>query len=99
MVWLNASGHFDVRDVPLVAEIEWGNTGEVWDDFQKLPLARAGVRVLICDHEDGLLGQLEEFVENFAPSEKGDGYLFATYADRGFKVTEYACRKGPGSAE
>ena len=70
-------------------------------DFQKLPIARARVRVLIRDHKDGLPGQLQEFVENFALSEKGDRYLFATciYVNCRFEVTEYACRKGGDSAE
>ena len=101
VVWLKATCNFDVCDVPLVAEIEWGNTGEVWDDFQKLPIARARVRVLIIDDVSGLLEKLQTFVESFALSEKGDKYLFATYtyATRRFEVTEYVCRKGVGSAE
>ena len=99
VVWLKATGDFTVCDVPLVAEIEWGNTGDVWGDFQKLPIARTRVRVLIIDHKPGLLEDLQEFVENFALSEKGDKYLFATYADGLFTVTEYACRKGSDSAE
>ena len=34
-------------DAPLVAECEWGNPGDIDDDFQKLLLARASVRVMI----------------------------------------------------
>ena len=34
VVWLKATDNFTVCDVPLVAEIEWGNEGDIWDDFQ-----------------------------------------------------------------
>ena len=36
-------------DAPLVAECEWGNKGDIEDDFEKLLLARAGVRLMIFD--------------------------------------------------
>lgn len=41
VVGLKATAEFLVRDVILVAEIEWGNERDVWNDFQKLPLVRA----------------------------------------------------------
>ena len=34
-------------EAPLVAECEWGNKGGIEDDFEKLLLARAGVRMMI----------------------------------------------------
>ena len=94
VVWLKATDNFTVCDVPLVAEIEWGNEGDIWDDFQKLPIARAGVRVLICDHKDKLLEELQKHIDSFALSEKGDKYLFATYNQGQFTVMEHVCERG-----
>ena len=34
-------------DAPLVAECEWGDLGDIYDDFEKILLARAGVRLII----------------------------------------------------
>ena len=66
-----------VKGVPLVAEIEWGNRGDVWDDFQKLLVARAGVRVMIFDDHAGLLEELREHVRQYRNG--GDRYLLAQY--------------------
>ena len=34
-------------EAPSVAECEWGNKGDIDDDFEKLLLARAGIRLMI----------------------------------------------------
>ena len=38
-----------IRRVPFVAESEWGNRDDVRDDFEKLILARAEVRIMVFD--------------------------------------------------
>ena len=48
---LDTDGIGLIRVVPLVAEVEWGNEGDVWDDFQKLLAARAEERVMIFDEK------------------------------------------------
>ena len=53
VIWLRTDEENRVIGVPLVAEIEWGNRGDVWDDFQKLLVARAGVRVMIFNGYPG----------------------------------------------
>ena len=45
VVW----GNSDLISVPMVAECEWGDLGEIQYDFSKLLLARATVRVMVCD--------------------------------------------------
>ena len=40
---------FVLSTAPLVAECEWGNLGDIYDDFEKLLLARADVRLMIFD--------------------------------------------------
>ena len=32
--WNGPGGRYRIARVPLVAEIEWGNSGDVWDDSQ-----------------------------------------------------------------
>ena len=39
----------ELIEAPLVAECEWGDKPHIEDDFEKLLLARAGVRVMIVD--------------------------------------------------
>ena len=46
ITWLKYTNGFLI-DTPLVAECEWGKFGEIKDDFQKLLLARASVRLMI----------------------------------------------------
>ena len=45
--WLH--GKRWLRSVPMVAECEWGNFGDIEDDFQKLLVPRASLRVMVCD--------------------------------------------------
>lgn len=93
VVWLKASAEFLVRDVILVAEIEWGNERDVWDAFQKLPLARADYRVMIFDDKPGLRGRLMKQARKFGKRGPGDRYFLASYADGEFTVYEEVARR------
>ena len=70
--------------VPMVAECEWKNLGEIEYDFAKLLLARAAVRVMVYDaywHGDGAVGinnKLREHVRTFSGA-RGDTYLLIAY--------------------
>ena len=78
--------------MPLVAEIEWGNSGDVWDDFQKLLVARADVRVMIFDeHHDLAVEDLIDQINFFNGTMAGDHYLLASYnlANQYFNVVEH----------
>lgn len=88
VAWLRATEDFLVRDVILVAEIEWGNARAVQQDFQKLLLARADCRVMIFDDTDGLRERLIDQAKKFRKSRRGDRYLFASYRDEKFTVHE-----------
>ena len=96
VTWLKTTdGTADGRltQVPLVAEVEWGDKGDVWYDFQKLLVARAGVRVMIFDDREGLLlAELQDHIRHYACG--GDRYLLARYIalEDGFEVVE-ACRE------
>ena len=39
----------NLKSVPLVAESEWGDLDHIRDDFQKLLVARADIRLMVCD--------------------------------------------------
>lgn len=70
--------------IPLVAECEWGNRGDICDDFEKLLLARADVCVMVF--EGGRFAEGENKFEMFARyigrcevTEPGDTYLLAAW--------------------
>ena len=77
LIWVRKNEEGRVVDVPLVAEIEWASRNEVWWDFQKLLVARAGVRVMIFTGFRGLSEELYAHVQHYALG--GDRYLFAAY--------------------
>lgn len=86
-----------IRAIPLVMECEWGEEGDVWDDFQKLLIIRAGIRVMIFaansrDEVLRLVSKFCEWIENFRLSQGGDRYLSASYVHAEsppFSVEEY----------
>ena len=71
-------------DAPLVAECEWGNEGDVQDDFEKLLLARAGVRLMIFDGDyepgsQGIAERLANMVREFDGFRAEDVWLLAAW--------------------
>ena len=90
-----------LRSIPLAAECEWGNTQEVWDDFQKLLIGRAEVRVMIfCadspDKASSLVKKLKKQIQCFDSSQEGDRYLFASHVDGEnppFSVKKYVFKR------
>ena len=87
VIWVRMNEQDRVMSTPLVAEIEWGDPGEVWDDFQKLLVARSGVRVMIFDDYADLLAELQAHVHQYKHG--GDRYLLARYtAQNNFHVIE-----------
>ena len=82
-----------VISAPLVAECEWGNLEGVKDDFDKLLLARAGVRLMIFDgnHRHGsewIAEQLAMRVRSFNGSIAGDAWLLAAWVRLGPQAKE-----------
>lgn len=74
-----------LQSVPLVAECEWGTLGAIKDDFDKLILARAAVRVMVydggysTDGAEGIANELCRRVGAFEGNRPGDTYLLAEY--------------------
>ena len=69
--------------VPMVAECEWGNVGDIQDDFGKLLIARAALRVMVYDGSRLKPEKLCEWVDLFEGTQVGDTYFLATYEGEG----------------
>ena len=82
VVWLKADddSRWRMHEVGLVAEIEWQGREDAWEDYQKLHVAKADVRVMVYYHHPGLL---EECLEQLAfigrQVSPEDCYIFAVY--------------------
>ena len=83
--WLH--GKRWLKAVPMVAECEWENFGDIEDDFQKLLVARASLRVMVCDgwwlsndtKGKATADRLAQWVCEFEGSRIGDTYLLIIY--------------------
>jgi len=71
--------------VPLVAECEWGCEEEIHDDFEKLLVARAEVRVMVFDGKEipgaDKFAEFKAYIRRFAPTGPDDLYLLAAYRE------------------
>ena len=71
-----------MRSIPLVAECEWAQGGDVIDDFQKLLVARADVRVMVWEvgrigpQGKNVLEEMRDWIRNYNAA-KLDIYLLA----------------------
>ena len=89
--WLgyNRSGDGELTDSPLVVECEWGDWQDIEDDFEKLLLARARVRVMIFGGTDepsvakNIADQLAGKVMAFKGSRAEDAWLLAAWEPNG----------------
>ena len=103
MIWIKYC-ETQLIDVGLVLECEWEIGPEEADrkfdtieyDFQKLILARADLRCMICwaanrDRAVGNIERLIDQVQGFQKSEIGDNYLFCVWVqdERRFEFRSY----------
>ena len=102
VVWADLIEDELIHTIPLVAECEWeGREQHVWDNFQKLLIGRAEVRVMIFEYDSrdkalSLVKELNRQIERFVLSQKGDRYLFASYIAGEkplFSAEEYVVKK------
>lgn len=102
--WLYDCCWLDYQDdvlleIPMAAECEWGPIDEIRDDFQKLLVSRAQVRVMICaawciaDDQQGqaTAQQISDWVRDFKGTREGDRYVLAAYEkqDNRFRSHRY----------
>ncbi len=83
-IWLKCDRDGRVIEVPLVAECEWKSPKAIKYDFDKLLLARAGIRLMIYDGHfkpgpKGLAEQLATRIREFNSSRAEDVWLLAAW--------------------
>ena len=101
VIWWDSDKDELLCSIPLAAECEWGKEQDVWDDFQKLLITRAAVRVMIFsansrDKALSLVEELKKQIACFDSSQERDTYLFASYVhteNPPFSVEKYVWRK------
>ena len=87
VTWCEYDENDFLTSVPVVAECEWRNLGDIKDDFEKLLLARAAVRVMVFDGRyckngaEALANKFCDWVGAFEGSQKGDTYLLVAYEE------------------
>ena len=86
VTWLEHGRERDslLTDVPLVAECEWGDFKNIVEDFEKLLLARAGVRLMVFNGDypprsKEIVKGLAERVGKFNGSCAEDAWLLAAW--------------------
>lgn len=109
VTWLQyeTSGRGELIDAPMVAECEWGDEQDIEDDFEKLLLARAGVRVMIFGGTDApgvaknIADRLAEKVEAFQRSRAEDAWLLAAWEPNGdgWQFRYFTIGSGPSATE
>lgn len=109
VTWLeyNRSGDGELTKSPLVVECEWGDYQDIEDDFEKLLLARAGVRVMIFGGTDepgvakNIADQLAEKVKKFEASRAEDAWLLAAWEPNGdgWQFRYFTIGSGPSATE
>ncbi|MCY4389848.1 MAG: hypothetical protein OXC18_22350 [Desulfurellaceae bacterium] len=86
LVWMFWHGEpqRQLNRICLVVESEWGNRGDIMDDFEKLLVARSDVRLMIFQASNEvevrkMFDLLEREAQGFEQSQAGDYYLLAGY--------------------
>ena len=106
VTWLEyeKSGRGELTDALLVAECEWGSEQKIEEDFEKLLLARAGVRVMIFHggvkpgaRSDLLAGK----VKAFNGSRTEDAWLLVAWERNGdgWRFRFFTIGSGPSATE
>ncbi|MCY4560655.1 MAG: hypothetical protein OXF79_30685 [Chloroflexi bacterium] len=72
----------------MAAECEWGREQSVFDDFQKLLVARADVRIMVFDGTcigDDKFVVMESLIQGYRHTQTGDSYLLAAWSGNEFE--------------
>lgn len=85
--WL--AGKKNLRSVAMAGECEWDDVEHIKEDFQKLLVARASLRVMVCDgwwqpgcddtEGRATAERLQRWVGEFEGGSEGDKYLLIIY--------------------
>lgn len=96
MTWLKTGDDRSLLDVTLILECEWGADHHVLEDFRKLLLGRADVRLLVfegktLESSKQLISKMRDEIHGFHKTIAGDRYLFAYWPKdaNGFQFDHY----------
>ncbi len=103
ITWLKKDGQGRMVDMPLIAECEFGfaSVGEnILPDFQKLLLARAGVRLMVHEHwrergtrepcdPQAVANYLAQHIQAFGRTQSDDVYLLAVLEGEDYRKIRY----------
>jgi len=98
--WVTLDPSGGIRGVALAVESEWGSSGDLHDDFAKLMVVRAELRVMLCQAADAaavsrIADELHNLRTRFESGAPDDRYLLAAYDQQRRKV-RFAEAFGPG---
>jgi hypothetical protein len=84
IMWYQVDDMKNTTDIYLVAESEWGNTSEVYSDFEKLLVARSKYRVMVFQSTDEtsaneLINEMKNMTEKVKSTMENDRYLLACW--------------------
>ena len=86
VVWMSLAWEprRQLKRIHLVVESEWGNQGDIMDDFEKLLVARSCVRLMIFQASnkaevEEVFNLLQGEAEGFEQRQAGDYYFLAGY--------------------
>jgi len=86
LVWYKGGKNPDeFLSMHLAVEIEWSTAeNDIWDDFEKLLIAKADHRLFVFQQEtrreiETTISQMKDRIREFKSSFAGDRYLFAGY--------------------
>ena len=65
--------------MPAVAECEWGGSERIKEDFEKLLIARVGLRVMVYQEHIIEAESLRQWVDLHEGNRAGDTYLLVAY--------------------
>ena len=77
---LRCNGDY-LEQILLFAEVEWGNREKILEDFRKLLMERAQLRVMVFNLNEIPFEDLEEHVHQYGDNQPGDTYLLAAFTN------------------
>ena len=89
-----------IQRIPFVAECEWGSKNDVYDDFEKLLLARADLRVMVFkgdlwDSADAAFADLQAYITACQYTTPHDAFLLvAWFHGVGFEFRRFPQESG-----
>jgi hypothetical protein len=92
LCWLQyaSKGNMPLLCMPLALESEWGNDEDIMNDFQKLLVSRADVRVMVFGEANKgtkiTACKIGQQIKTFKGGDESDRYLLAGWDSGGFQL-------------